>query len=847
MYENKRKKKWATRKIIVSWITTAMLVFSGLSVLLPLSSDVAVGYSMPTGAWWCMDDLVANSSGAVTGVNGTYYVHEDVEISYNSTLIVFPGQTVYFDALTGFKVYGYLSASGSNASKITFTSNATKPGPGDWDGISFNSGSGNIKFVLISYAEYGIYIYDTSLKISNSELTYNKYGVFVYYGHGEIYYCYIANNSLCGIECYGKYGPNNPSTSVKWSEFVSNGFAGIFCAYAISDVNNSSFYSNQHAIIANYSNFEITNSEITSSKLYDFYLDWGAYVTSLNTTFDDDAVYFFSHPTGSPILEVRWYLHILVINASGPVPSADVTVSDNANGTWSKDFKTDAQGRVKWIVVTEYIGYNSGRTYYTPHNITAQKGSEIGYAEPIMDISKWVTVDISPGGPTPNQPPVADAGPDQTVYKDDIVYFDGSGSYDPDGSIVNYTWNFGDGTFGYGEYTTHIYSTTGSYNVTLTVIDDDGATDSDNCIITVEEPPNQPPVADAGLNQTVKEDETAYFDGSGSYDPDGSIVNYTWNFGDGNFGYGESPMHIYDDPGSYTVVLTVTDDDGATDSHDTAVTVEPGPLLPPTDLNAILEPGSLSDVKLTWTASGDDGAGDDDVAGYTVYRSSTGIYGVYEFAAWIPAVKIPGFTYDWRDFGAGDGDWNDYFYVVRANDTSNNEEQNNDRVGKFVSHLEDGWNMISVPLVQSDTKRETVLATIEGNYMTVQGYHAGKSRPWLHWHRNKPNYFNAIIEINHKQGYYIDMIVPDYLVTAGKVADQVNISLKSGWNLVGYPCLTSKLRDDALSSISGKYNMVERYDTTKDREVSLGPDDYMDPGLGYWIHATQECTWTITN
>jgi hypothetical protein len=264
----------------------------------------------------------------------------------------------------------------------------------------------------------------------------------------------------------------------------------------------------------------------------------------------------------------------------------------------------------------------------------------------------------------------------------------------------------------------------------------------------------------------------------------------------------------------------------------------PPPPSPPEGLMTFLI-NDAEDVMLTWNASSDDGAGDNDIAGYSVYRSSIGLNGNYDFAAWIPANGS--LSYSWIDFNAGDGDWNNYFYIVRANDTLDLEEQNTNKAGKFTNYMVKNWNLMSVPLIQANTSLEYVLQTIEGNYTIVQGYHAGKSRPWLHYHKNKPKYFNDEIKINHKEGYYIKMINPDYLIVAGRVPADTHISLITGWNLIGYPCLVNKTRDDALSSISGKYNMVEYYDPVKGKEVRLGPDDFMQPGLGYWIHTTEDC------
>jgi len=86
---------------------------------------------------------------------------------------------------------------------------------------------------------------------------------------------------------------------------------------------------------------------------------------------------------------------------------------------------------------------------------------------------------------SPNIPPVAEAGPDRAVMIYEEVSLDGSGSYDPDGSIVSYDWSFGDGDTGSGVTITHSYSTAGTYEVSLTVTDGSGATDTDTLIITV--------------------------------------------------------------------------------------------------------------------------------------------------------------------------------------------------------------------------------------------------------------------------------------------------------------------------------------------------------------------------
>lgn len=79
-----------------------------------------------------------------------------------------------------------------------------------------------------------------------------------------------------------------------------------------------------------------------------------------------------------------------------------------------------------------------------------------------------------------------------------------------------------------------------------------------------------PPVAEAGLDKTVYVNQSVSFSATGSNDPDGTIIAYEWDFGDGEGATGFTVNHVFRNPGTYTVKLTVTDDKGA-QAIDTAV------------------------------------------------------------------------------------------------------------------------------------------------------------------------------------------------------------------------------------------------------------------------------------
>ncbi len=199
---------------------------------------------------------------------------------------------------------------------------------------------------------------------------------------------------------------------------------------------------------------------------------------------------------------------------------------------------------------------------------------------------------MSYGAPT-NQAPVANAGSDQTVTDNngngtESVTLNGSGSSDPDGNIVSYVWREGATTVGSGATAT-VPLAVGTHTLTLTVTDDDNESDTDDVVVNVQPPPNQPPVANAGPNQTVTDTngnstESVTLNGSGSSDPDGNIVSYVWREGATTVGSGATPTVVLA-VGAHTLILTVTDDDGATGTDNVVITVQSAP--PPADTVAI--------------------------------------------------------------------------------------------------------------------------------------------------------------------------------------------------------------------------------------------------------------------
>ncbi|HEY3833228.1 MAG TPA: PKD domain-containing protein [Acidimicrobiia bacterium] len=222
----------------------------------------------------------------------------------------------------------------------------------------------------------------------------------------------------------------------------------------------------------------------------------------------------------------------------------EVFLADSAAGVWGsgETYETSAVADSTGNAVIPLPGGVAG------HVVTATSTNSNGSTS---EFAQNVLVPTSGNG---NQPPVASF----TQSCDQLVCsFSGSPSHDPDGTVVAWTWDFGDGGTTTGRNVKHTYAAGGTYDVRLTVTDNDGATGSTLLAIN---PAKLPPLP-AFLWKCVQ--TNCSFDAHISVDNEAPITTYVWNFGDGHTATGLTAQHTYSGSGARTVTLTVTDQGGA--------------------------------------------------------------------------------------------------------------------------------------------------------------------------------------------------------------------------------------------------------------------------------------------
>jgi len=441
---------------------------------------------------------------------------------------------------------------------------------------------------LISNSSQGIYVdHCDNIDISNNNVTTTDYyGIHLYLSDNGI----LKNNSITNNSGDGIY-LNSINCDI-FNNILDDNQRGIYLVGSSNIIINNSFFNSSASGI--YAQFGSKNNVIYINRFLNngksaqdngdnewFYVNNGNYWSDYNevdrnldgigdTYYEDDGVLdkyplgYFLKPPKKPFnpspedSETGVGLRI-TLEADIEDPDSDQLTVYFYNADTGKLLGTDK--KVQNDTTASYsltLAFNTTFAWY----VIANDSKLENQSDPWFFSTRVI--------PPDNIPPIANAGGPYHGGAGQVITFDGSESIDPDGEIDFYRWNFGDDSSQLlDESPDHIYNNPGKYEVTLVIIDNNGTTDTDIIEVTVGDYVNQIPTASHNGPYEGITGKSITFSGSNSYDSDGIITNYTWNFGDGKEGYGEITTHKYSETGSYLIILTVTDNDG--DIH-TAVT-----------------------------------------------------------------------------------------------------------------------------------------------------------------------------------------------------------------------------------------------------------------------------------
>ncbi|MFW6040953.1 MAG: PKD domain-containing protein [Thermoplasmatota archaeon] len=286
-----------------------------------------------------------------------------------------------------------------------------------------------------------------------------------------------------------------------------------------------------------------------------------------------------------------------LIDVSSSMPYVDFDTTPEKITTLDKvsftDNSTDFDGKIEnwtWKIDGEIVSHNRSMEY---------RFEEVGVYEVELivedryGVNNFTTKDIN----VINIPPTAEFifEPEEPTILDEVIFEDLS--TDEDGDLLNWSWNIEGESFFNKKRIIYNFEKTGKYNVTLTVTDNHGASDSYTEYISVK---NIPPNANFTFSpEEGSVDENIIFEDL-STDQDGEIVNWTWDFGDGTKVYGKNPVHTYDEPGEYEVTLTITDNEGDTSTHIKRININSS-ILPHLFLGLPLAIGLLATFVLIWS------------------------------------------------------------------------------------------------------------------------------------------------------------------------------------------------------------------------------------------------------
>ena len=432
-----------------------------------------------------------------------------------------------------------------------------------------------------------IFDYNTNATYSNLHILNNIYGIRLSDSSSRaiIQDCIIENNSYAGI--YMAFSDNH----VILNNFIIDNSIGIRHADSEQNLIFNNYFSNtQNVNITVVDSYYSTSWNISKTPGENIiggpYLGgnyWSDY-TGIDT--DADGIGETNHSLGfigdyDYYVGAHDYLPLTWINYP-PIFSNPKPLNGSSNQPLNLDWSiqiNDSEGIFDW-----FISCSNGQNAHSFEDSNGTKtlelsnlayGSSYTISVNVYDYYQWtnetfyfITKNSPPPKPKTNTRPVAIIEGGNSGFPGESIEFDGSNSYDHDGTISSYSWNFGDGTSAQGATVSHSYTNTGTYTVSLTVTDNKGKTDSTSTTVSIIKP-NYPPELSLSLDSSPGEliiSLTVFVS-----DEDGDPVSCSINWGDGS-----SPTSFVGNNDQYTFShafmaygsydLFVTGNDGTVES-----------------------------------------------------------------------------------------------------------------------------------------------------------------------------------------------------------------------------------------------------------------------------------------
>jgi hypothetical protein len=299
----------------------------------------------------------------------------------------------------------------------------------------------------------------------------------------------------------------------------------------------------------------------------------------------------------------------------------------------------------------------------------------------------------------------------------------------------------------------------------------------------------------------------------------------------GTVSSGSFPFTAVPGDGFYEFYTIASDSSGnveATPAFADAIAEVDTTPIPPFNTNAVLSGNGFENVTLTWGLSPDDGAGKNNIERYDIYKGTT--YDPSGTSYVITDSFTPGTNW-YEDLLAGEGDPNNYFYLVCAVGFTGTSACSSFQAAKYTRPLTQGTNLISFPVVMADEAIEVILQTVQYDkawtYDTLSGN-------WKSYSPDKPH-GGLLKSADHIQGIWVDVTSDCNFTTAGAVFKSTAIQLYAGWNLIGFPSFNSTHAVSDLKAAVSSTRM-EGYDPLSPYHLRvLGDAEVLQAGYGYWI------------